>query len=147
MAARRGLGFTDEEYGQKNDVDPSDRSQWGGGDYERRNSAYKHQGRRYGSPVPPPGDTGKYADGYSDRDASWQADEFIDDRQAKFLTDFDNDFSNTHRSGRAPHAAYTEANDQILEMKWEEWKRKARQYGLTEDEAEQALSHWLALND
>lgn len=146
MAARRGLGFTDEEYGQKNDVDPSDRSQWGGGDYERRNSAYKHQGRRYGSPIPPPDDTGRYSDAASSGQP-WEADDQIDDRQARFLTDFDNDFSNTHRSSREPHTPYTGMNDQILEMKWEEWKRKARQYGLTEDEAEQALSHWLALND
>lgn len=143
----KGLGFTDEEYGAKNDVDSSDRSQWGGQDYERRNSDFKHRGRRYGSPLPPPGDTGKYSDRYTDPGKSWEADEFIDERQAKFLTDFDNDFSNTHRSGREPHASYTEANDQILGMKWDEWKRKARRYGLSEEEAENALSHWLALND
>lgn len=137
----KGIGLAEPDNYKRNDI--PDGQRWTGADYERRNAYNKHGPHNVNED---PGDDGTY-DYHRSGERDYYQDTDLSQQQIAFMQAFDEDFGRSRGSGRGPYAPNTTANDQVLQKKREEWLARAKRYGLTPQEAQQALDVWLERND
>jgi len=120
----KGLGFTEEEAAAKNDRRKGDRMS--GADYERRNTDYKHSDGRY-----------------TKREKS---DYGYENRQTQLSIDRD---IHTLPEPETPEdeTGYWDKSTKATDAKFEEWRKKLKARGYSDEEIEDILSDAVSLHD
>jgi len=79
-------------------------------------------------------------------DRQWE-DAKVQEGGDRFLRGFESDLMDEPGLNEGKTVDYTEYNEDIFNKKWDAWSAKAKEFGLSDEQARLLLQHWLAVHD